>query len=140
MAACDLHILGSTIGAGWDYRDQGRAPGELALSSLVSSAALDPERSVHGYREEARAAARSSAALDPFTARRLLARSRRYQLAAALIEEFCGGCAAPCANAPHPSYVGVGERRIGPGRRADARPGGRRLDDHLVLRGGAVPA
>jgi len=139
MEACDLHVLGSAIGAGWDYRDPGRAPGELALSSLVSSAALDPERSVHGYREEARAAARSSAALDPFTSRRLLARSRRYQLAAALIEDFCGGCAAPCANAPHPSYRGVGERRLGPGRRADSRPGGRRLDDHLVRRG-ALPA
>ncbi len=139
MEACDLHVLGSAIGAGWDYRDQGRAPGELALSSLVSSAALDPERSVHGYREEARAAARSSVALDPFTARRLLARSRRYQLAAALIEEFCGGCAARCVNAPHPSYRGASERRTGSGRRADARAGGRRLDDHLVRRA-AVPA
>src|SRR5664280_2757664 len=87
MAACDLHILGSTIGAGWDYRDQGRAPGELALSSLVSSAAL-----------------------DPFTARRLPARSRRYQLAAALIEEFCGRCAAPCANAPiRPTWASVSD-------------------------------
>jgi hypothetical protein len=132
MVACDLHVLGSAIGAGWEYRDPGRAPGELALSSLVSSAAMDPDRSVQGYREEARAAARSTAALDPFMARRLPARSRRYQLAAALIEEFCGGCAAPCANAPHPSYRRVGERRIGPGRRVDSRPGGRRLDDHLV--------
>jgi hypothetical protein len=131
MAACDLHVLGSAIGAGWEYRDPGRAPGELALSSLVSSAALDPGRSVHGYREEARAAVRSTATRDPFMARRLLARSRRYQLAAALIEEFCGGCAAPCANAPRPSRRGVGERRIGPGRRADSRLGGRRLGDHL---------
>lgn len=135
MAGCDLHVLGSTIGAGWDDRDPGRAPGELALSALVSSAALDPEGTAHGYREEARAAARSTATLDPFLARRLLARARRYQLAAALIEEFCGGCAAPCANAPNPSDQGVAERRVGPGRQADSRPGGRGLDDHLVSRG-----
>jgi len=135
MAACDLHVLGSAIGTGWEYRDLGRAPGELALSSLVTSAALDPERSVHGYRDEARAAARSTRTRDPFMARRLLARSRRYQLAAALIEEFCAGCAAPCANAPYPSQRGVRERRIEPVRRAGSRLGGRRLDDHLVRSG-----
>jgi len=139
MATCGLHVLGSTIGAGWDYRDPGRAPGEIALSALISSAALDPERSVLGYLEEARAAARGTPTPDPFLTRRLLARSRRYQLAAALIEEFCGGCAAPCANAPCPSDRLVRERRIGPARRADSRLGGRRLDDHLVGRG-ALPA
>lgn len=139
MVACDLGILGSAIGAGWDYCDPGRAPGELALSALVSSAALDPQRSMQGYREEAGAAARSTAAPDPFMARRLLARSRRYQLAAALIEEFCTACATPCMNAPHVFDRTAGERRVAAGRRAGSRLGGRRLDDHLGRRD-ALPA
>ena len=56
MAACDLGILGAAIGAGREYRDRGRAPGERSLSALVSSATLDPKRATREYRDEARAA------------------------------------------------------------------------------------
>ena len=131
MAACELGILGTAIGAGWEYRDPGRAPGEPSLSALLRSAALDPERAVREYRAEARVAARRGSAVEAFSARRLLARCRRYQLAALLVEERCGACVQPCVPAPFGFVPGIGERRLEGERRAEQRPGGRRLDDRL---------
>ena len=131
MAACDLGILGTAIGAGWEYRDPGRAPGEPSLSALLGSAALDPERAVREYRDEARVAARSRAVLDAFSSRRLLARCRRYQLAALLIEERCGVCTEPCVTAPFGFGSRIRERRLAGERRTESRPDARPFDDRL---------
>ncbi len=105
--------------------------GEPSLSALLRSAALDPERAVREYRDEARVAARSHAILDAFSYRRLLARCRRYQLAALLVEERCGACAQPCVPAPSGFGPGILERRLEGEPRAERRPGARRLDDRL---------
>jgi hypothetical protein len=134
MAACDLGILGAAIGAGREYRDRGRAPGERSLSALVSSATLDPKRATREYRDEARAAARSCRWRDPFSARRLVARCRRFQLAAALVEECCAACTARCVTVPYTVGPGIRERRIGPDRGTGSPAASRRIDDRIGRR------
>lgn len=131
MAACDLGTLGAAIGAGWEFRDPGRAPGEPSLSALLGSATLDPERAIREYRDEARIAARSRLTLDAFSSRRLLARCRRYQLAALLVEERCGACTERCVTAPSGLGPATRERRLAGERRAEPRPGDRRFGDRL---------
>jgi hypothetical protein len=134
MAACDLGALGAAIGAGWEYRDVGRAPGERSLSALVGSATLDPERAIREYRNEARAAARGCRWRDPFSARRLGARCRRLQLAAALVEECCAACTARCVTVPYAYGPGIRERRIGPDHSPGSRAASRRIDDRTGRR------